>query len=177
MLPGEPAGSPDLRRKVGYVTQAPSIYADLTARENLEYFASLVEAPENDVPRVLREIDLEEHADRPVSKLSGGQASRVNLGAALVGRPELLVLDEPTVGLDPVLRQSLWQLFRRLSEQGTTLIVSSHVMDEATRCDRLLLMRHGHLIADGTLGAILKNTKTKDAESAFLALAGKGKAA
>ena len=174
---GEAAGSANLRRRVGYVTQSPSVYSDLTARENLDYFGSLVDAPKGDVARVLREIDLEEHADRPVSRLSGGQASRVNLGAALIGRPELLILDEPTVGLDPVLRQSLWNLFRRLSGDGATLVVSSHVMDEATRCDRLLLMRHGHIIADGTLDSILKKTKTKDAESAFLALAGAEEAA
>jgi ABC-2 type transport system ATP-binding protein len=157
---GEPAGSPSLRSRVGYVTQEASVYADLTVRANLNYFAALVGAPRADVDRVIEVVDLGAEADSRVDRLSGGQRSRVSLGAALVGSPELLVLDEPTVGLDPVLRRDLWALFRGLASEGTTLLVSSHVMDEATRCDRLLLLREGRLLADDS----------PDAEQAFFAL-------
>lgn len=173
---GEPAGAAALRRRIGYVTQAPSVYADLTARENLAYFGTTVGAAAADVQRVLDEIGLADAADRPVTTLSGGQRARVSLGAALVGDPELLVLDEPTVGLDPALRQDLWDLFRRLRDAGRTLLVSSHVMDEAVRCDRLVFVRDGAILADDTLEAILADTDTADAESAFLALAARSAA-
>ena len=167
---GEPAGSPGLRSRVGYVTQEPSVYADLTVRANLTYFAALVGAPRDAVERTIQEVDLRSSADSRVDQLSGGQRSRVSLGAALVGAPELLILDEPTVGLDPVLRRDLWAFFHRLAAAGTTLLVSSHVMDEATRCDRLLLLREGHLLADDTPEGLLARTGAADAEHAFLAL-------
>jgi ABC-2 type transport system ATP-binding protein len=167
---GRPAGSPALRRRVGYVTQAPSVYADLTVRENLRYFAAVLGAPGEDVDRVVDEVGLGSHADVVVGRLSGGQEARVSLAAALLGEPELLVLDEPTVGLDPVLRRDLWGLFRDLADRGTTLVVSSHVMDEATHCDRLLLLREGRLLADDTLDGLLTRTGTSDVEAAFLAL-------
>ncbi len=167
---GEPAGSPGLRSRVGYVTQDPSVYADLTVRANLAYFAALVGAPRDAVERTIQEVDLTDSADSRVDRLSGGQRSRVSLGAALVGAPELLILDEPTVGLDPVLRRDLWALFHRLATKGTTLLVSSHVMDEAARCDRLLLLREGHLLADDTPDGLLARTGAPDAEHAFLAL-------
>jgi len=170
MVLGEPAGSPGLRSRVGYVTQAPSVYADLTVRANLSYFAALAGAPRSAVERTIKAIDLVADADSRVERLSGGQHSRVSLGAALVGSPELLVLDEPTVGLDPVLRRDLWALFHRLAADGTTLLVSSHVMDEATRCNRLLLLREGHLLADDTPDGLLVRTGAPDAERAFLAL-------
>jgi ABC-2 type transport system ATP-binding protein len=167
---GLPAGHPDLRRSVGYVTQAPSVYADLSVAENLRYFATVLQAPPDDADRVLVEVDLTSWAGVRVAALSGGQRSRVSLAAALLGTPELLVLDEPTVGLDPVLRRDLWDLFSRLASDGTTLLVSSHVMDEAVRCDRLLLMRDGDLLADGTLPELLSATGTDDVEGAFLRL-------
>ena len=167
---GEPAGSPGLRARVGYVTQEPSVYGDLTVRANLIYFAALVGAPRDAVERTIEAVDLTSSADSRVDHLSGGQRSRVSLGAALVGSPELLVLDEPTVGLDPVLRRDLWALFHRLADDGTTLLVSSHVMDEATRCDRLMLLREGHLLADDTPDGLLARTGAPDAERAFLAL-------
>jgi len=167
---GEPAGSPGLRSRVGYVTQEPSVYADLTVRANLAYFAAVVSAPRDAVERVIQEVDLVESADSRVDQLSGGQRSRVSLAAALVGAPEILILDEPTVGLDPVLRRDLWAMFHRLATDGTTLLVSSHVMDEATRCDRLLLLREGHLLADDTPAGLLVSTGAADAEHAFLAL-------
>ena len=170
-LLGEPAGSPSLRARVGYVTQAPAVYTDLTVRENLSYFGALVGAPRPRVPEVIAEVALTAHADRPVRTLSGGETARVSLAAALLGKPDVLVLDEPTVGLDPVLRRDLWQLFRDLAATGVTLLVSSHVMDEATRCDRLLLLREGRLVADDSLAGLLQRTGAVDAEAAFLALA------
>jgi ABC-2 type transport system ATP-binding protein len=165
---GEPAGSAGLRSRVAYVTQAPSVYADLTVRENIRYFAKVLGAPAGDVDRVLAEVGLDERADSVVARLSGGERSRVSLATALLGRPELLVLDEPTVGLDPVLRRDLWAMFHRLADTGVTLLVSSHVMDEATRCDRLLLMREGRIVADDELAVLLERTGAADAETAFL---------
>ncbi|WP_076260520.1 ABC transporter ATP-binding protein [Intrasporangium flavum] len=171
---GHPAGSAPLRDDVGYVTQDPSVYADLTIRENVAYFGRAVGLRGTElrdaVDRTLTEVDLTSHADQLVRDLSGGQESRVSLAAALVGRPTLLVLDEPTVGLDPVLRRDLWNLFRRLAEAGHSLIVSSHVMDEATRCDRLVLLREGRVLADVTPDELLARTGAPDADAAFLAL-------
>ncbi len=171
---GRPAGSKELRTRIGYVTQDPSVYTDLTVSENLAYFAAVLGVPRArraaEVARVLELVDLADHAGARVDRLSGGQFSRVSLGAALLGTPELLVLDEPTVGLDPVLRRDLWGLFRRLADDGVTLLVSSHVMDEAVRCDRLLLMREGRMLADDTLDGVLAATGAPDAEQAFLTL-------
>jgi ABC-2 type transport system ATP-binding protein len=178
---GLPAGRKDLRRRVGYVTQAPSVYSDLTVRQNLRYFATVVGTPRRDldaeVERVIAAVDLGARADAKVAEMSGGQRSRVSLGAALVGSPELLILDEPTVGLDPVLRRDLWNLFRELAEGGVTLLISSHVMDEASRCDRLLLMREGRLLADDTLAGVLDTTGAPDIERAFLTLIDRAEAA
>jgi ABC-2 type transport system ATP-binding protein len=171
---GEPAGSKALRRSIGYVTQAPSVYGDLTVTENLAYVAAVLglrgNARRAEVERVLALVSLTDHASARVDRLSGGQLSRVSLGAALLGTPELLVLDEPTVGLDPVLRRDLWALFGRLARDGATLLVSSHVMDEASRCDRLLLMREGRILADDTPGGVLAATGAADVEQAFLTL-------
>ncbi|MEP6854308.1 MAG: ABC transporter ATP-binding protein [Pedococcus sp.] len=167
---GEPAGSPGLRSRVGYVTQEPSVYADLTVRQNLTYFAALVGAPDDAIERTIDVVDLAGSVDSRVDRLSGGQRSRVSLAAALVGSPEVLILDEPTVGLDPVLRRDLWEMFHRLADEGTTLLVSSHVMDEATRCDRLLLLREGRLLADDSPDGLLAQTGAPDAERAFLKL-------
>lgn len=167
---GEPAGSRDLRRRVSYGTQGSAVYSDLTVRENLRYFASVIGAPRSDIDRVLHQVGLAAHANQSVDALSGGQLNRVSLGAALLGSPELVVLDEPTVGLDPVLRVELWTLFREIADAGTTMLVSSHVMDEALRCDRLLLMRDGRIIADTTPQQLLADTDQTDAEAAFLTL-------
>ncbi|MFF5264138.1 ABC transporter ATP-binding protein [Actinomadura viridis] len=167
---GEPAGSAGLRRRVGYATQSPAVYADLSVRENLRYFASVLGAPRSDVDRVIAEVGLGRSRDQIVGTLSGGQLSRANLAVALLGSPELLVLDEPTVGLDPVLREELWELFRELAGHGTTLLVSSHVMDEAGRTDRLLLMREGRILADGTPESLRSRTGARDLEAAFLHL-------
>jgi len=167
---GRPAGSAELRHRVGYVTQAPSVYDDLTVAENVRYFARVLGVDPADGDRVVRLVDLEGHRDARAGRLSGGQRSRVSLAVALLGAPELLVLDEPTVGLDPVLRRDLWALFHRLAADGTAVLVSSHVMDEAERCDRLVLMREGRLVADDTPGGLRARTGALDVESAFLAL-------
>ncbi|WP_081770282.1 ABC transporter ATP-binding protein [Brevibacterium sp. VCM10] len=165
---GRPAGSAELRHRVGYMTQSASIYDDLSVRANLRYFARVQGAPKSDVDRVLERTDLTGQADQLARTLSGGQSNRVSLAAAMLGSPDLLVLDEPTVGLDPVLRNDLWELFRSLAEDGTTLLVSSHVMDEATRCDRLLLMLEGAIFADTTPHDLLASTGAASAEEAFL---------
>jgi len=170
---GLPAGCRELRSRVGYVTQAPSVYADLRVRENLAYFATLLDADGADVDRVLDEVGLSGKASHTTGELSGGERARVSLAVALLGRPELLVLDEPTVGLDPVLRRDLWALFGELARGGTTLLVSSHVMDEAARCERLLLMREGRLLADGSPEELCDRTGAPDVEGAFLALVDK----
>ena len=167
---GEPAGSKGLRHRVGYVTQAPSVYDDLSVVQNVRYFGAVLGRSKADADQAVATVGLTDHATQLVGNLSGGQRSRASLAAALVGRPELLVLDEPTVGLDPVTRRTLWDLFHTLADQGTTLLVSSHVMDEATRCDRLLLLRDGEILADETPAELLDRTGTADAESAFLAL-------
>jgi ABC-2 type transport system ATP-binding protein len=139
-------------------------------RGNLRYFARILGAADDAVERVIDDVDLRREADRLVNRLSGGQRARVSLASALLGTPEVLVLDEPTVGLDPVLRRDLWELFHRLADDGVTLLVSSHVMDEASRCQRLLLMRDGHLLADGTPDELLVRTGAPDIEQAFLSL-------
>ncbi|MEV0720024.1 ABC transporter ATP-binding protein [Asanoa sp. NPDC050611] len=165
---GEPAGSPALRHKMGYLTQAPSVYDDLTVRENARYFASLYGLGAADADGALDAVGLRDAAHQLVANLSGGQRSRASLACAIVGRPEVLVLDEPTVGQDPVLRDDLWGRFRALAADGTTILVSSHVMDEANRCDRLLLIRDGYLIGDDTPAAIKTTAGTDDLDEAFL---------
>jgi ABC-2 type transport system ATP-binding protein len=159
-----------LRAEVGYMTQSGSVYDDLTIRENLRFFARIVGARADAVERALEATSLEKERDRVVGRLSGGQRARVSLAVALLGAPRLLVLDEPTVGLDPVLRRDLWRLFHKLAAEGTTLLVSSHVMDEAERCDALLLLRDGRLLAHGTPAEIRRCTGGADLEEAFLRL-------
>jgi ABC-2 type transport system ATP-binding protein len=167
---GEPAGVPALRRSVGYLTQSPSIYPDLTVRENVRYFARVHGVGRAEADRAVADVGLARQARQLVVTLSGGQRSRASLACALVGRPRVLVLDEPTVGQDPVLRDELWQRFRRLAGDGATLLVSSHVMDEASRCDRLLLLRDGAIIADDTPDLVRRTAGTDDLDEAFLRL-------
>ena len=168
---GLPAGSPELRWRVGYVTQAPSVYGDLSVRENLRYFARILDVPDRRIAEMIDVVDLGPQADQVVRTLSGGERSRVSLATALLGKPDLLILDEPTVGLDPVLRRDLWATFHRLAEEGTSLLVSSHVMDEAKRCDELVLLREGRIVAAAAPAALLEQTGAPDLEAAFLALA------
>jgi ABC-2 type transport system ATP-binding protein len=165
---GEPAGDPSLRRRVGYMTQAPSVYGDLTGRENLRFFARLLGIAEARMDEVIDQVRLDAEADRRVDALSGGQRARVSLASALLAEPEVLVLDEPTVGLDPLLREELWADFRALAGAGTTLLVSSHVMDEAAQCDELLLMREGRFVATGSNEELLARTGARDMGSAFV---------
>ncbi|NGO82242.1 ABC transporter ATP-binding protein [Streptomyces sp. 196(2019)] len=175
---GHPAGAPALRPRIGYVTQAPSVYTDLTVRQNLDYFAAVLhpgrahrETRRTAVTRAVQDVDLTSHADVTAGAPSGGQRSRVSLAVALLSTPDLLVLDEPTVGLDPVLRRDLWDLFHRLAaDRGATLLISSHVMDEAERCHRLLLMRDGRILAEDTPEALRTRTGTETVEAAFLHL-------
>jgi ABC-2 type transport system ATP-binding protein len=167
---GKPAGHASLRHRLGYMTQASSVYNDLTARENTRYFASVHGLGATAADEALKAVGLTSAADQLVANLSGGQRSRASLACALVGSPELLVLDEPTVGQDPVLRDDLWEHFHRLTESGTTLLISSHVMDEANRCDRLLLIRDGKLIAHDTPEAVKASAGTDDLDQAFLTL-------
>ncbi|WP_203654578.1 ABC transporter ATP-binding protein [Actinocatenispora rupis] len=170
---GAPAGSRALRSRVGYLTQAPSVYPDLTVRENVRYFASLYRRPA-DPDEVIATVGLDGNAGQLVRTLSGGQWARASLACALIGRPELLVLDEPTVGQDPVLRDELWQRFHALARAGTTLLVSSHVMDEAGRCDHLLLVREGRILAHDTPAAVRAAAGTDDLDEAFLRLIRRG---
>ncbi len=167
---GQPAGSKSLRDKVGYLTQAPSVYADLTVKENARYFASLYGLGAADAAAAVSDVGLSQAKDQLVGTLSGGQRARASLACAIVSKPQLLVLDEPTVGQDPVLRNELWQRFHDLARAGSTLLVSSHVMDEAGRCDRLLLIREGLLIADESPAAVRVRAGTDDLEEAFLRL-------
>jgi ABC-2 type transport system ATP-binding protein len=167
---GEPAGAPGLRRRVGYVTQAPSVYLDLSVEQNLRYFAAVMGVGGERIARVIETVGLAGREAALAGALSGGQRSRVSLASALLNEPELLVLDEPTVGLDPVLRADLWATFHRLAEDGTTLLISSHVMDEARECDELLLMRDGGLLRQSTPDELRQETGEDDLGAAFLAL-------
>jgi len=167
---GESAGTPSLRWKVGYMTQNPAVYGDLTVRENLHFFASILAAAPENVEEVLETVDMTPFGDRVVNRLSGGQRARVSLATALIGDPQLLVLDEPTVGLDPVLRRDLWRTFNDLAGQGKTLLVSSHVMDEADHCHDLLLLREGALVATGTPADVRAKSGRQDLDEAFLTL-------
>jgi ABC-2 type transport system ATP-binding protein len=167
---GLPAGDARLRATIGYVSQAPSIYDDLTVRQNLEYFAVIVQAPSQKIYDVLDMVDLAPQAGRLVRTLSGGQRARVSLAIALLGDAELLILDEPTVGLDPLLRKHLWELFHRLADEGRSLLISSHVMDEAEECPRLLLLREGKVLKHDTKQSLLAATHTRNVHDAFLRL-------
>lgn len=167
---GEPAGSPVLRSRVGYSTQAASLYDELTVEQNLQHARRLLGADHAQVRELLEVTGLVPQARQRVGSLSGGQRHRASLAVALLGRPELLVLDEPTVGLDPELRRDLWALFGRLRDDGASLVVSSHVMDEALRCDELLLLRDGRLLAQGPPDRVLGAAGARDPDEAFLEL-------
>jgi ABC-2 type transport system ATP-binding protein len=166
-----PAGSAELRHRVAYVTQAPSVYGDLTVAENLRYFARILDAPRTRIDEVIRLVGLTAQTDQVARTLSGGEVSRASLAVALLGEPDVLVLDEPTVDVDPILRRELWGTFYRLADAGASLLVSSHVMDEAGRCHELVLMRSGQIIASGSPAELLRRTHTDELEDAFVTLA------
>ena len=171
---GRPAGVAARRGEVGYVTQDPAVYGDLTVIENLAYFARLLGVGRDRADLTLAQVHLDDVAHQRVDDVSGGQRARVSLAISLLNEPPLLVLDEPTVGLDPVLRQELWAQFAELAGAGTTLLVSSHVMDEATRCDSLVLLRAGRILAEGSPSDLLARTATTNVEDAFLSLVAEG---
>lgn len=168
---GVPAGSPALRRDVGYVTQTPSVYEDVTVLHNVRYFASLYGLGRRHAQRVIEEVGLAEQSSQLAGSLSGGQRSRCSLACALVAEPKVLVLDEPTAGQDPLVREQLWAQFQDLARSGVAIIVSSHVMAEAARCDQLVLIRDGRVAAEGTPAQLRARTGASDMDEAFLALA------
>jgi ABC-2 type transport system ATP-binding protein len=158
--------------KVGYMTQASALYEELTVRENVAFFAAMCgEASQGRVDGAVALVDLQDRAGSLVRTLSGGMKQRASLACALVHQPRLLLLDEPTVGIDPQLRATFWAYFRRLADDGVTLIVSSHVMDEAERCDRLGFMRQGRMLAEGSAAELRAQAATATLEEAFLQFA------
>ena len=167
---GQPAGSAPLRRRVGYMPQDATIYDDLRIVDNVRYFASLYGMGASDADQAVSTVGLDDHRTALCGNLSGGQRTRVSLACALVAAPDLLVLDEPTIGLDPVLRVELWEQFHQLARRGTTLLVSSHVMDEADHCGDLLLMREGHLLAHSSPTKLREDTGCQSLEEAFLSV-------
>ena len=173
---GYPAGSTALRRQIGYVTQSPAVYGDLTTQQNLRYFAAILGKGMAEVRRVIKQVDLQAQSNQLVNSLSGGQCARVSLAVALLSDAEVLILDEPTVGLDPLLREHLWALFKVLAAEGRTLLISSHVMDEAEKCDDLLLLRNGRVLSFSTKHELLQKTDTRSIEAAFLKLVEGGNA-
>lgn len=173
---GMNAGAAKHRSRLSYMTQENSVYPDLTTLQNLQYFATMFGIKKKDmiaeIDGILEVVDMHEQADQLVGSLSGGQKQRVSLAVSLIGKPELMVLDEPTVGLDPVLRDEIWKMFRNLAEQGKTLIISSHVMDEAERCDELVLIRDGKVLAQGSPQGLCEQTGARTVEQSFLKLVG-----
>jgi ABC-2 type transport system ATP-binding protein len=167
---GQAAGAKSLRRRIGYVTQSPSIYRDLTTVENVRYFAALYGIGMQRVHEVVEAVGLTGQKTDVAGNLSGGQQGRVSLACALVCDPDLLILDEPTVGLDPLLRVELWEQFVDMADRGKTLLISSHAMDEARQCAELILMRDGAILAHAEPDAILRQTNCADLEEAFVAL-------
>ncbi len=164
--------------EIGYMTQAEALYADLTAAENVRFFAALCGIhTDTAVDEALALVELTDRANEVVSKLSGGLRRRVSLACALVHKPALLILDEPTVGVDPQLRSAFWDHFREMAERGVTILISSHVMDEAERCDQLGLMRGGRLLAEGTPAELRQQSGTDNLEQAFLLLSEDDRAA
>lgn len=167
---GKKAGSKANRSRIGYVTQAPSVYPDLTVWQNLSYFAKLIGVDKKAVSAAIKKVNLQGKEKQLIATMSGGERTRVSLAVALLGDPELLVLDEPTVGLDPLLRRDLWKIFKEMAKAGKTLLISSHVMDEAANCQQLLLVRDGNLLWNDSQKELLSSTKKTSVEEAFIEL-------
>lgn len=167
---GRPSGATGLAQRIGYMPQAPALYGDLSVAENLRYFARLTSQPPARVAEVAEEVDMSSFSRRRVDSLSGGQRARVSLALALLSHPDVLILDEPTVGLDPLLRERLWEGFRAKAAAGVSVVVSSHVMEEAARCDRLALLREGLVVASGSPAALLERTGAAEMNEAFIRL-------
>lgn len=167
---GKPAGTPQLRRRIGYLPQNPTIYDDLRIIDNVGYFASLYGFDSHAADAAIQRVGLTGQRTAFCGNLSGGQRTRVSLACALVCQPDLLVLDEPTVGLDPVLRADLWEQFDNLARDGITLLVSSHVLDEADHCGDLLLLRDGHLVVHTSPARLREDTGCPSLEDAFLSM-------
>lgn len=170
---GQPSSDKAHLAQLGYMTQAGALYGDLTVRENVEFFAGMCGGADKErITEVLALVELADRARSPVNTLSGGLKQRASLACALVHRPRLLILDEPTVGIDPALRAGFWRSFRQMVAAGATILVSSHTMDEAAKCDRLAFMRNGALLAVGTPQQIMARAAAATLEDAFLAYAG-----
>lgn len=165
-----------LIEKIGYMAQSDALYEELSAKENLEFFASLYglkkKHRQTRIREVMEIVELTDHLNKLVSNYSGGMKRRLSLAIALLHEPKLLILDEPTVGIDPVLRRSIWNVFYELKKKGSALIVTTHVMDEAEKCDRLGMIRGGQLIAVGTPEELKNNTHSATIEEAFLIYGG-----
>ncbi|WP_172248391.1 ABC transporter ATP-binding protein [Bacillus haikouensis] len=162
----------NLYPSIGYMAQSDALYGELTARENLSFTASLYGLKKGQrkqqIENVMEMVDLLPHLDKPVHHFSGGMKRRLSLAIALLHDPEVLFLDEPTVGIDPVLRKEIWEGFRKLKEDGRTIIITTHVMDEAERCDRLGLLQHGEIISSDTPAAIKSRFGVSSIEDVFL---------
>ena len=167
---GANAGDKSLRTRVSYSTQDASIYRDLTCGENIDYFSSLQGDTSTTTEEILELVELGKNRKQLAATLSGGERARLALATALVGKPEILILDEPTVGLDPLLRRDLWRLFHRFTAQGKTLLVSSHMMEEADHCDELILLRDGAILAKGTPEQLRQETGLENMDSVFISL-------
>ncbi|WP_377888552.1 ABC transporter ATP-binding protein [Alkalihalobacillus sp. R86527] len=169
---------PDLAliKRIGYMAQADALYHELTAKENLAFFASINGVKRSKradrIRQVMKLVDLENELDKRVETFSGGMKRRLSLAIALLHEPEILVLDEPTVGIDPALRNKIWETFETLRESGVLIVVTTHVMDEAERCSRLGMVRDGQLIANGTPDELKKETGASTIEQAFLSYGG-----
>ena len=167
---GSPAGDKSLRTRISYSTQDASIYRDLTCSENVDYFGALQGHSTSFTDELLELVDLSRNRKQLAATLSGGERARLALATALVGAPEILILDEPTVGLDPLLRRDLWSLFHRFTDEGKTLLVSSHMMEEADHCDELVLLRDGAILAKGAPRELRTQSGVENMDAVFISL-------
>lgn len=163
-------------QKIGFMAQSDALYAELNAYENLDFFASIYglkgSYKKKRIQQVLQFVNLSDDMKKPIHSFSGGMKRRLSLAISMLHEPEILILDEPTVGIDPVLRKSIWEELSHLAQNGTTIVVTTHVMDEAEKCDRLGMIRDGKLIAAGSPSQLKQNTNSATLEEAFLHFGG-----